>query len=239
MASTLLPARFVERPNRFIVIARLPGGTHVEAHLADPGRLRELLVPGAELRLRCADSPATRRTDHTVTQVRSPVPPRAWVSVDTMRANRLAERLLREGRVRGIGRGWDVRREVRREGSRFDFELRRDGRVMLVEVKSVTLVEDGVGLFPDAPTARGVRHVIELTRHVRGGGEATILFVIQRGDAACVRPHRLIDPAFADALAHARAAGVLLRAAAFAIDGGGDAKHLGSRQVRLPRPDRY
>ena len=132
------------------------------AHLADPGRLRELLLPDAPLRLRPEPRSRTRKSRYTVTLVRAAEPPRAWVSVETTRANRLAEQLLADGTVRGIGKDWGIRREVRRGHSRFDFLLTRGDDEILVEVKSATLVIDGTARFPDAPTARGARHLREL-----------------------------------------------------------------------------
>jgi sugar fermentation stimulation protein A len=216
VGSELLAAFFVDRPNRFVVEAVLEDGRRVRAHLADPGRLRELLLPGAPLRIRPVPPAPGRQTRHTVALVRSPEPPRAWVSVDTGLANRLAESLLtRPGGVRGIGKGWDVRREVRRGGSRFDFLLSRAGEELLAEVKSVTLVENGIARFPDAPTARGARHVRELAEVARAGERALILFVVQRGDARAVTANPAIDPLFAAELTAARRQGVLLRAASF------------------------
>ncbi len=229
----LVRARFVARPTRFLVIADLGGGREVEAHLADPGRLRELLVPGAELRLRAAPPGGTRRTRQTAVLVRAPAPARAWVSLDTTLPNRLARDLLQRGLVRGIGPGGELRAEVARGGSRFDFVVSRPDGETLVEVKSVTLVQDGVARFPDAPTARGARHVREIEAFVRRGGRGVVLFVVQRHDARAVTPNRATDPAFARALASARRAGVLLRAASFRLRADGTARHLGALPVRL------
>lgn len=204
----LVPARFVERPNRFVVVARLADGREVEAHLADPGRLEELLLPGRRLWLRPADSPA-RRTRWTAVLVETPDGD-GLVSVDTTLPNRLALRALEAAVLEELA-GWRlVRAEWPHEGSRLDFLLERDdGRRMALEVKSVTLVEDGVALFPDAVTARGARHVRELTSlAARDGWEAAVLFVVQRTDCEGVRAARAIDPDFADALAAAREAGV-------------------------------
>jgi sugar fermentation stimulation protein A len=108
-------------------------------------------------------------------------------------------------------RGWSLeRREFRMEGSRFDFLLSGPrGDRLVLEVKSVSLVEDGVAYFPDAVTARGTRHVKELTRLVgRRGWNAAVLFVLQREDAGRIVAARSIDPEFADALTCAREAGV-------------------------------
>ncbi len=219
-----------------MVQASLRDGPQVLAHLADPGRLRELLLPGAALRLRPVPPSATRKTRYTVVLVRSPEPPRAWVSLGTLRANLLAEELLSAGRVRGIGRGWTVQREVQRGRSRFDFLLQREnGDEMLVEVKSVTLVEHGLALFPDAPTVRGARHVSELEQAVQSGTRAAVLFVVQREDARAVAPHAGIDPEFTRALQSAAASGVLLRAARYRLLASGVAVWLGSLPVRVKR----
>lgn len=229
----LVPASFVSRPNRFIVRAELRDGNVVEAHLADPGRLVELLIPGASLRLRPALEGSARRTRFGVALVRASDPPRAWVSVETQRANRLAEELLTCGALRGVGREGRLRREVREGDSRFDFLLDGSPRGRLwIEVKSVTLVENGVGRFPDAPTERGTRHLRGLTRLVERGDRAMVLFVAQRGDAERVTAHGRIDPVFADTLAVARGVGVMLRADRFRFDANGRARHLGPIPVR-------
>lgn len=230
----LIPAVFRHRLHRFAVEADLRYGRRVTAHLGDPGRLKELLIPGAELRLRPVAPDAERKTRWTVALVRASTLPRVWVSVDTPRANRLAEELLARGMVRGAAWDGTLRREVTQGSSRFDFLLEGSGRKRLwIEVKSVTLVEEGVGRFPDAPTVRGRRHVQELRKLARRGQRAMVLFVVQRGDARVVRPHRIIDPAFAKALTAARRAGVLLRAASFRFDAAGEPTYLGPLPVRL------
>jgi sugar fermentation stimulation protein A len=227
----LVDATFVERPNRFVAIARLRDGSRVEAHLADPGRLVELLRDGASLRLRPAAGGGGRRTRFSVALVRA-AEPRIWVSVESGRANRLASRLLERGVVRGAGPGWTVRSEVRRGRSRFDFLLEKPvGPRLWVEVKSVTLVERGVARFPDAPTERGRRHLAELTGLARSGEGAMVLFVVQRGDARRVTAHAAIDPRFAETLGDARRAGVMLRAAGFRLDVLGRATWLGPLPV--------
>lgn len=233
-ANRLVRGSFVERPNRFIVIARTDAGRLVRAHLADPGRLRELLVPGAELRLRRAAPSATRKTGFSVALVRAGNRPAVWVSVDSTLPNRLAGKLLLEGRVRGIGPGWAIRREVARGRSRFDFMASSPGgSEMFIEVKSVTLVENSLALFPDAPTRRGTRHVRELTEIAGRGGGAMVLFVVQRHDARAIVPNRSTDPDFAAAVATAHKAGVLLRGARFRLDSRGRAEWLGPLPVRL------
>jgi sugar fermentation stimulation protein A len=184
-------------------------GVIYDAHMADPGRLRELLVPGRRVWLRHAAGPPQRRTRWSAVLVETP-DGTGLVSIDTTLPNRLVRAALEAGAVEELGDWTLERREVTLGESRIDFVLRHDdGRRMALEVKSVTLVEDGVALFPDAITARGARHVRELAR-IRGqaGWEAALLFVVQRPDAVRVHAAASIDPAFARALADAREAGV-------------------------------
>lgn len=248
----LAPARFVERPNRFLVRCRLEEGTGqeagrlVEAHLPDPGRLNELLVPDARLRLRPAASPS-RKTDWTAVLVERPGGG-GWVSVDTTLPNRLVLRALEEGGLPELG-AWELdSAEVTLGSSRFDFVLsRRDASAdsvpagapdrLVLEVKSVTLVEEGLGLFPDAVTARGARHVTELGELAASGEwEAAVLFLVQRADAGAVMAAPSIDPDFAAALEEARERGVRVLARRCLVDGEG--VRLGARiPVRRPEGD--
>jgi sugar fermentation stimulation protein A len=105
---------------------------------------------------------------------------------------------------------------------------------MLVEVKSVSLVEGGIARFPDAPTARGRRHVSELEAFLREGGRGLVLFIVQRDDARVVTPNSRTDPAFAAAVTSARREGVLLRAARFRFSAQGRATYTGTLPVRTP-----
>lgn len=205
-----MEGRFHERPNRFLLRCHLPGHPEVQdVHMADPGRLRELLLPGRRVWVRPASSPA-RRTRWSAVLVESP-DGKGLVSVDTTLPNRLIREALLADALDEV-RPWRFHRAEWPHGrSRLDFLLVADDRPPLVmEVKSVTLVgDDGVARFPDAVTARGARHVRELAELVRSGEfEAAVLFVLQRDDALAVEAARSIDPGFADALAEARSAGV-------------------------------
>jgi len=212
----LVEGRFLRRPNRFVVHAEVEG-EEVEAHLADPGRLEELLVPGARMGFRPEPPSQTRRTRWTALLVESPESraatdgSAAWVSVNTTMPNRLVRDALEAGVLEEFD-GWRYAgREVSYGSSRLDFVLEAadgSGRRLWVEAKSVTLVEDGRALFPDAVTARGARHVEELRRAVEEGDEAAVLFVLQRPDARRIVAARAIDPTFAETLARAEAAGV-------------------------------
>ncbi len=205
----LVQARFVHRHNRFLLELELgETGETVEAHMADPGRLRELLIPGKKVWLRPASNPL-RKTRWTAVLVESPSGAE-WVSLDTTLPNRLVGGALATGALEEF-QGWELERsEVRMGRSRLDFLLTSEvGRKMALEVKSVTLVEDGVAKFPDAVTERGARHVKELAEIAqRPGWDAAILFVLQRSDGREIRAARGIDPRFAEALEEAQRRGV-------------------------------
>ena len=180
----LSQARFIQRYNRFLLQVRLiDTGEAVDAHMADPGRLRELLLPEKRIWIRPASNPA-RKTRWTAVLVESPNG-EELVSLDTTLPNRLIGEALRAGAMAEF-RGWRFERaEVTMGRSAWTFLLNRDhDRKLALEVKSVTLVEDGLALFPDAITERGARHVRELAEIAsREGWEAAVLFVLQRSDA--------------------------------------------------------
>jgi sugar fermentation stimulation protein A len=202
----LVAARFRSRPNRFLVEAE-QGGRMVEAHLHDPGRLRELLVPGAELRL-APVSPARRSERKTAWTVALVKAGNEWVSVDSGLPNRFVEKCLREGALFEFRDYAVARREMPFGRSRFDFHLVGSGMDILLEVKSVTLVEDGLARFPDAPTLRGTRHLRELAAASSRGYAGTVLFLVQRSDVHSLMPHWIMDSAFAHALAEVYRQGV-------------------------------
>jgi sugar fermentation stimulation protein A len=213
----LQKANFIERPHRFAVRAALDhDDRRVEAHLPDPGRLRELLLPGAELWLQPASRPG-RKTSFSARLVRSVTG--ELVGVDTQLPNRLVAQALRDRELSPFTL-WELAgAEVTHRSSRFDFLLRdAAGQPHYLEVKSVSLVEDGVALFPDAVTARGRRHLAELTELRRTGHGASVLFVVQRGDASRVRANARRDPDFAEAMAVAARAGVQFQARSCRFD---------------------
>jgi len=199
----ILDAVFTGRPNRFVVEAELPTGETIRTHCADRGRLVWLL-PGT--RLLVGVKPGSGRK--TGFQAAAAWNEGAWASLDTHLPNRLVERALLAGALPPFA-GWEMeRREARLGGSRLDFLLSRGPERCWLEVKSVGMSHAGVARFPDAPTARGVRHLGELSAAASGGVRAALVFVAQHAGAEAVAPWREIDPALADALADARRAGV-------------------------------
>lgn len=204
----LQPARFVRRENRFRAVVEYEGQL-VAAHVSNSGRLGELLTPGAVVWVAPYADPQERKTVCHLTLAEYAG---TLVSVDARLPNRLVAEALSTGRLAPLSGYNTVRTEVRVGSSRLDFLL-DDGpdpsrpRCWL-EVKSVTLVEDGLALFPDAPTARGVKHLEELAA-LRGNGERVAVgFVIQRGDGMRFASHPTADASFAATLRRAQAEGV-------------------------------
>ena len=213
------PATFLERPNRFVIHARLhASGQDVRAHCPNPGRMHELMIPGATVYLSAADDPA-RRTPYTLRFIEHPANGQL-ISLNTQLPNDLFAEGLADGFFAPFNgytkRAREVRLPIAEKGvtSRIDFQLSSgDGRVCWVETKSATLVcDDGRAYFPDAPTERGRRHVEALSHLLAPNVRAAIVFIIQRSDAISIAPNRQTDPAFADALATAKEAGVELYA---------------------------
>ncbi|RMF73178.1 MAG: DNA/RNA nuclease SfsA [Acidobacteria bacterium] len=200
----LVSGRLLGRRKRFFADVRLDDGRTVVAHLPNTGSMRGCSTPGS----RCWIAPAAgrgRRLAWTLELVESGG---VLVSVNTARTNALVAEALARGGIPPLAGAARIAREVRVGDSRLDFVLERAGRRTLVEVKNVSLVEDGLALFPDAPTARGRRHLELLADRARRGERAVMLFVVARADGKALAPAEAIDPAYAEALRRAAAAGV-------------------------------
>lgn len=200
----LQPATFVHRDNRFRAVVTM-GGAPAALHVPNSGRLGELLLPGAAVWLRPAALDVARKTAGDLVLVDSGG---ILVAVDARLPNQLVADALAEGRLAPLAGYTSHRREVASGHSRLDFLLEGPHGRCWLEVKSVTLVEQGVARFPDAPTARGVRHLEELAARRAAGDRAVVVFVVQRGDAVAFGPHLSADPAFRKTLRRVHALGV-------------------------------
>lgn len=201
----ILPAVFVDRPNRFIAHVELNGRLEV-CHVKNTGRCRELLIPGCRVYVQHQPSP-TRKTAYDLIAVEKG---ERLLNMDANAPNRIFGEYVQAGRFL---RGWSViRPETTHGDSRFDFYLESPGHRLFAEVKGVTLEDDGVMRFPDAPTERGVKHLEGLARCVQEGYEAWAVFVIQTENVRWMEPNRRTHPAFADAMRQAAQAGVHLLA---------------------------
>ena len=167
-------AVFLARPNRFIVLCRA-GGRTLRAYLPNPGRLWELLFSGVTIRLVRHPAGHGSLTDHTVVAVERDG---KLIMLHTHVNNLVAKSLIEHGLVPGLEGAEVIRPEVTIGQSRFDFLLSREGKEIVLEVKSCTLVGNRIAMFPDAVTARGTRHLRELEQIVDAGGQAAVLFLI-------------------------------------------------------------
>ena len=196
---SVIPAVFIARPNRFIAQVETGDGEET-VHVKNTGRCRELLVPGARVWLAEAENP-NRKTRYDLVAVDKGG---MLVNMDSQAPNRVAAEALPR-RFPGVT---VIRPEAVYGDSRLDFYAEGADRRLYVEVKGCTLEENGVALFPDAPTERGVKHLRELERAAAAGYEAALLIVIQMKGPHLFMPNSRTHPAFAEALRHARRAGV-------------------------------
>ncbi|MBR3942209.1 MAG: DNA/RNA nuclease SfsA [Clostridia bacterium] len=199
---SVVQGTFVKRLNRFTAEVLL-NGENILVHVKNTGRLKELLLQGALCGLCKAENP-DRKTAYDLISV---LHNGKWVNIDSFAPNTVACEFLKQS---GLGEISLLKAEQfyttadGNERSRFDFYAEfKDGRRAFIEVKGVTLVENGIAKFPDAPTTRGARHVTTLIDCVKRGFDAYVLFIIQRNDAHTFSPHEKQDLSFTQALQNA------------------------------------
>ena len=196
----MIPGTFLARPNRFIAHVEIEGQTEI-VHVKNTGRCRELLPAGAEVWCQKSDNPS-RKTKYDLITVRKG---HRLINMDSQAPNIAAREWLLSG---GLGPVEDVRPETKHGDSRFDFSFSLKGKKCFLEVKGVTLENEGICAFPDAPTERGTKHLRGLQKCAEEGFGAYVLFVIQMSDVVHLHPNDVTDPAFGKALREAAAAGV-------------------------------
>ena len=196
----MVPGIFHERPNRFVAHIEIGGEVQV-CHVKNTGRCRELLPAGAAVWCQESSNP-NRKTRFDLIAVRKG---QRIINMDSQAPNAAAREWLLSG---GLGQIENLKAEARHGDSRFDFSFTREGKTCFLEVKGVTLEDDGVCAFPDAPTERGAKHLRGLTRLVQEGYGAYVLFVIQMEGVRYLHPNDVTDPNFGSALREAAENGV-------------------------------
>jgi len=205
---SLIPGRFLERPNRFLTIVDC-GGRQVQAHLANTGRLREILVPGRPVFLARSANPR-RKTHYSLILAGLEC---GLVCLDSNIPATVAYEFISDGLFMPTAGYETVRREVTLLGCRYDLLVSGAGLVdFIIEIKGATLVEGNRALFPDAPTQRGTRQIEGLITARRQGLRAAVFFMVMRSDADSFRPNSDSDPLFSRALGEAFAMGVEIHA---------------------------
>ncbi|MBQ4116562.1 MAG: DNA/RNA nuclease SfsA [Clostridia bacterium] len=192
---------FIARPNRFIAEVEVDGEKKV-CHVKNTGRCRELLIEGVRVILEKTDNP-TRKTEYDLIGVYKN---NELINIDSQAPNKVFGEWVEKGTYfKNITL---IKPECKYKNSRFDYYIEADGRKIFVEVKGVTLEKDGVVLFPDAPTERGVKHINELIDAKENGFDAYIFFVVQMKKCKYFTPNIQTDPKFAEALKLAKNKGV-------------------------------
>ncbi|GIX31908.1 MAG: sugar fermentation stimulation protein [Porticoccaceae bacterium] len=225
----LLPATLLGRRQRFFADVRLACGTQLAVHCPNTGSMLRCLVPNSPCYVSLGGRPG-RRLPGTLEIVTTAAGHLA--GVNTTRANRLVREALEAGRVAELSAYRRIRAEVPWAGSRLDFLLEGEGLPKcFLEVKNVTLeTPQGHLVFPDAPTARGRKHLEALVEAVRAGHRAALFFCVQHSAAASAGPAAAIDPHYTAALERARALGVEVLAYAC---------RLSAREIAVERPIPY
>jgi sugar fermentation stimulation protein A len=203
LGEDLLEGIFLERVNRFLARVEVDG-RDVGVHVANSGRMKELFVPGWRVLVRPVPS-EHRKTKFDLVLVDMG---HALASADARMPNALVAESIANGHLHQFADYPELRREVTFGDSRLDLMLEGPKGRCYIEAKSVTLVENGVGLFPDAPTVRGAKHLRTLETVLEAGHRAAVVFVIQRPDATAFATSDPSDPDLADALRSAVAKGV-------------------------------
>ena len=206
-------AVFKERPNRFIAYVETESGREI-CHVKNTGRCKELLTPDATVYVQRNDNPA-RKTKLDLIGVKKN---HYLINMDSQAPNAAVKEWLKAGNL--FSKNAKIYPEKKYGDSRFDFYIEDGKRKAFMEVKGVTLENDGVCAFPDAPTERGVKHIRELIKCMEEGYEAYILFVIQMSPVKYLKPNDVTHKAFGDALREAKKAGVhvMARDCKIAID---------------------
>jgi len=212
----LISGRLVKRYKRFLADVVLSDGRTVTAHCPNSGRMIACSQPGRPVYLSFHDNPK-RKLKYTWELIEMPT---SLVGVNTLLPNRLVAQAIANGQVPKLAGYTEIQREVTVGGhSRLDIRLCSPEKgSCYVEVKNCTLVEEGVARFPDAVTARGRKHLVELTRLAGEGHRAVMFYLVQRMDAARFHPADDIDPGYGNELRRAYAAGVEIMVYGVQID---------------------
>lgn len=195
---------FLSRPNRFIAQV-LIGGIEETVHVRNTGRCRELLLPGARVILEDCSHNLNRKTKYSLISV--------WkgdmlVNMDSQVPNLVVFNALKENKIAGLQDLISIKKEVAFRNSRFDIYFESESQKGFIEVKGVTLENDAISVFPDAPTTRGTKHVLEMIEAVKQGYRGIIFFLIQMKGPKDFRLNWKMDQAFSEAVKLASCNGV-------------------------------
>lgn len=194
---------FIKRPNRFIAHVLMDGREEI-VHVKNTGRCKEILKEGATVLLEKASNP-NRKTRYSLIAAYKD---RLLINIDSQVPNDVIYNVLKEERLAGFNQLLEVKKEITYKNSRFDLYFKGQRGEGFIEVKGVTLEEESKAMFPDAPTERGRKHILEMIQAVEEGYQGYIFFLIQFQGAKYFTPNEKTDPEFARALRLAKEKGV-------------------------------
>lgn len=200
---TIQRGQFIQRPNRFIARVSMAGGVET-VHVKNTGRCREILIPGTTVILEKAGNVA-RKTQYSLIAAYKG---ETLINIDSQVPNQVVSEALQQGLLPQFPNLTRIAREVRFGNSRFDLYYENESEKGFIEVKGVTLERDGTALFPDAPTERGAKHLVELAEAVKSGFKGHVFFLVQMKGPGRFLPNTAMDSKFTEALRIARASGV-------------------------------
>lgn len=204
----IIKAKFIHRPNRFQAYVDI-NGVETMVHVPNTGRCREILIPGSTVILREEDSP-TRKTKYDLI---AGYKGKRLINIDSHIPNKVVDEALKNGKIKLLRNYKKIEREKTFGNSRFDFKLSdKNDQLCYLEIKGVTLEEEEITMFPDAPTERGRKHLLELVEVKKTGKEAAVLFLIQMEGVAYFTPYDKMDSDFGEALRYAKENGVYILA---------------------------
>jgi len=205
----LKSGRLIRRYKRFLADVELEDGSTLTVHCPNSGSMLGCSEPGSPVMISQSEN-LGRKYPHTLEMVKAGS---AWVGVNTSLTNKLVREALENGVVKEVGKGFEIFQEVKTsEHTRLDFLLEQNGAKVYLEVKNCSLAENGTAMFPDAVTARGTKHLLELAKMKKKGYGAVVFFCVQRKDADVFSPAAHIDQLYAETLEKVEKKGVLILA---------------------------
>lgn len=203
--SNIVKGKFLSRPNRFIAKVLIDGNEHT-AHVKNTGRCKEFLIKGATVYLEKSQNPARKTAYDLIAVEKKTENGNILINMDSQIPNAVALEWLKKGNL--FEEGTQFKSEVFYKNSRFDIYAENESAKAFIEIKGVTLEKDGVAMFPDAPTVRGVKHINELIHAKQNGFDAYIIFIIQMKGVTCFMPNYETHKEFGETLKKALNSGV-------------------------------
>lgn len=207
--NNVIRGKFISRPNRFIAKVFVDGREET-VHVKNTGRCKEILLKGVTVYLSVSENPQRKTKYDLIAVEKERENGTILINVDSQIPNSVALEFLKKSGL--FSENTEYKREVSYGNSRFDIFAKNSDYEVFIEVKGVTLEKDGVALFPDSPTERGVKHIYELIKAKEAGFDSVILFVIQMTGVHTFSPNKEMHPEFSEALKKAEEAGVKILA---------------------------